>query len=56
MSLYQVVRIVLGVALSGVIGWISLLAFNAVEKSGSNSKLLKPQGRAGPISAWRPPP
>ena len=31
MSLYQVVRIVLGVVLSGVIGWISLLAFNAVE-------------------------
>ena len=31
MSLYQVVRIVLGVALSGVIGWISLLAFNALK-------------------------
>jgi hypothetical protein len=31
MSLYQVVRIVIGVVLSGVIGWISLLVFNALK-------------------------
>jgi hypothetical protein len=31
MSLYQVVRIVIGVVLSGIIGWISLLIFNALK-------------------------
>ena len=31
MSLYQVVRIVVGIVLSGAIGWISLFAFNAVK-------------------------
>jgi hypothetical protein len=31
MSLYQIVRIVLGIVLSGVIGWISLVVFNALK-------------------------
>ena len=31
MSLYQIVRVVIGIVLSGVIGWISLFAFNAVK-------------------------
>jgi hypothetical protein len=31
MSLYQIVRILIGIVLSGVIGWISLFAFNAVK-------------------------
>ena len=31
MSLYQIVRIVVGIVLSGVIGWISLLVFNALK-------------------------
>jgi len=31
MSLYQIVRIVVGIVLSGVIGWIALLVFNALK-------------------------
>jgi hypothetical protein len=31
MSLYQIVRIMIGIVLSGVIGWISLLVFNALK-------------------------
>ncbi len=31
MSLYHVLRVVVGIVLSGVIGWISLFAFNAVK-------------------------
>jgi hypothetical protein len=31
MSLYQVLRIVVGIVLSGLIGWFSLFAFNAVK-------------------------
>ncbi len=31
MSLYHVLRLLVGVALSGVIGWVSLFAFNAVK-------------------------
>ncbi len=31
MSLYQILRVVVGIVLSGAIGWISLFAFNAVK-------------------------
>ncbi len=31
MSLYNIVRVVVGIVLSGAIGWISLFAFNAVK-------------------------